>query len=79
MLWGSMNVMARFPQLAAHEPQPFKLRFEDYEMLDRPGAFHDRRIELIQGGYAESRVVPLEGLLASATLPDLAIDGSGIL
>lgn len=31
------------------------------------------------GAYAETRVVPLAGPIASATIPDLAIDGSGIL
>ena len=31
------------------------------------------------GDYAETRVVPLAGELRSATMPDLAIDGSGIL
>lgn len=32
-----------------------------------------------EGAYAESRIVPLAGELRSATVPDLAIDGSGIL
>jgi hypothetical protein len=31
------------------------------------------------GDYREQRTVPLAGELRSATLPDLAIDGSGIL
>jgi Uma2 family endonuclease len=29
--------------------QPFKLRIEDYELLDRAGAFDGRRTELIEG------------------------------
>ena len=30
-------------------PQPFPLRIEDYELLDRAGAFEGRRVELIEG------------------------------
>ena len=29
--------------------QPFPLRIEDYELLDRAGVFQDRRVELIEG------------------------------
>ena len=31
------------------------------------------------GAFVDSRIVPLDGELRSATVPDLAIDGSGIL
>ena len=34
---------------------------------------------LRDGAYTETRIVPLAGELRSATMPDLAIDGSGIL
>ncbi len=33
----------------------------------------------LKGVYEDTRVVPLDGELRSATIPDLAIDGSGIL
>lgn len=33
----------------AADPQPFKLRIEDYELLDRAGAFYGLRVELIAG------------------------------
>ena len=32
-----------------------------------------------EGEYAETRLIPLDGELRSATIPELAIDGSGIL
>lgn len=44
-----MNVMTRFTGSDGDEPQPFRLRFEDYELLFRSGTFQDRRVELIEG------------------------------
>ena len=35
------------------DPQPFRLRMEHYEMLDRAGAFLERRVELIEGVLIE--------------------------
>lgn len=29
--------------------QPFRLRIEDYELLDRAGAFEDQKVELVEG------------------------------
>ncbi|WP_375392328.1 Uma2 family endonuclease [uncultured Sphingomonas sp.] len=44
-----MNVMAPSEPIANDEPRPFKLRIEDYELLDRAGAFQGLRVELIGG------------------------------
>jgi Uma2 family endonuclease len=44
-----MNVMATLKPAAHGDPLPFKLRIEDYELLDRAGAFHGQRVELIEG------------------------------
>ncbi|MFS0772922.1 Uma2 family endonuclease [Sphingomonas sp. 1P08PE] len=35
--------------LAPAEPQPFKLRIEDFELLDRAGAFEGAKVEMIEG------------------------------
>ena len=29
--------------------QPFRLRIEDYELLDRAGAFDEQKVELVEG------------------------------
>ncbi|MEH3158909.1 MAG: Uma2 family endonuclease [Sphingomonas taxi] len=39
--------------LATGELQPFRLRIEDYELLDRSGAFATQRVELIEGVVVE--------------------------
>ena len=44
-----MNVMANIQPTAGGDPLPFKLRIEDYELLDRAGAFHGLRVQLIGG------------------------------
>lgn len=44
-----MNVIATTGPTASGDPRPFRLRIEDYELLDRAGAFHGQRVELIGG------------------------------
>ncbi|WP_374943676.1 Uma2 family endonuclease [Sphingomonas sp.] len=44
-----MNVMAPISPPVTDDPQFFKLRIEDYELLDRAGVFHGQRVELIGG------------------------------
>jgi Uma2 family endonuclease len=44
-----MNVMARSDAAPSADPQPFMLRIEDYQLLERSGAFHGQRVELIEG------------------------------
>ncbi len=51
----------------------------EYWVVDADEATIHQFWSPIEGGYGESRLVQLEGPIASATIPDLAIDGSGIL
>lgn len=44
-----MNVMAPVELMASGDLPPFKLRIEDYELLDRAGAFYGHRVQLIGG------------------------------
>jgi hypothetical protein len=46
-----MNILS--PRAPSGEPQPFKLRVEDYELLERAGAFNGARVELIEGMVVE--------------------------
>ena len=44
-----MNALAPVDLNDAELPSAFKLRIEDYELLDRAGAFHGLRVELLGG------------------------------
>ena len=44
-----MNAMVPVAIAANGGPPPFMLRIEDYELLDRAGAFHGQKVELIGG------------------------------
>ena len=46
-------MMAPLAGVEIGDPQPFKLRFEHYEMLDLAGSFLGRRVELIEGTLIE--------------------------
>ena len=51
----------------------------EYWVVDVDGRQVHQFWSPVDGAYAETRIVPLAGELRSATLPDLVIDGSGIL
>lgn len=44
-----MNMIAPVNPPVTDDPQLFKLQIEDYELLDRAGAFYGQRVELIGG------------------------------
>jgi Uma2 family endonuclease len=44
-----MNIMTSLKSVEIEDPQAFKLRIEDYELLDRAGAFYGKKVELIGG------------------------------
>lgn len=59
-------MVAIMNMMLSAEAQPFKLRIEDYELLDRAGAFQDDRVELIEGAIiAVNAQFQTHGLLKS--------------